>query len=124
VTRILVMDDDDTFRHALRVTLEGAGYAVAEAPDGVAGLRLYHQLGADLVLVDIFMPEMDGFEVIRALRTQVPLPPIVAMSGGGPTRLGDVLAIAATLGATRTLRKPFTPRELVDALRDVLGEAS
>ena len=85
---------------------------------------MYHQLGADLVLVDIFMPEMDGFEVIRALRTQVPLPPIVAMSGGGPTRLGDVLAIAATLGATRTLRKPFTSRELVDALRDVLGEAS
>ena len=123
MTRILVMDDDDVFRHALRVILEGAGYAVAEAPDGAAGLRLYHQLGADLVLVDIFMPEMDGFEVIRALRTQVPPPHIVTMSGGGAAGQGDILAIAATLGA-RTLRKPFTSRELLGALGDLLGEGS
>jgi CheY-like chemotaxis protein len=122
VTRILVMDDDDVFRQALRVILEGAGYAVAEAPDGAAGLRLYHQLGADLVLVDIFMPAMDGFEVIRALRTQVPAPHIVAMSGGGAAGQGDVLTIAATLGAARTLRKPFTSRELLEALGGLLGE--
>ena len=117
MTRILVMDDDQIFRSALRVILEGAGYEVADAADGAAGVRLYLQLGADLVLVDIFMPEMDGLQVIRALRTQVPRPHVVAMSGGGTAGQDDILAIAATLGAARTLRKPFTPRELLDAIR-------
>lgn len=118
------MDDDDIFRSALRVILEGAGYAVAEAADGAVGMRLYHQLGTDLVLVDIFMPEMDGLEVLRALRTQVPRPCLIAMSGGGPTGQGDILAIAATLGAARTLRKPFTSRELLDTVRGCLDSGA
>ena len=121
MTRILVMDDDEIFRSALRVALEGAGYQVADAADGAAGVRLYHQLGADVVLVDIFMPEMDGLDVIRALRGQMPRPRLIAMSGGGSAGQGDILGIAAALGAARTLRKPFTSRELLDALRDLLG---
>src|SRR3989449_9307464 len=68
VARILVMDDDGTLRGAIRVALEAAGYEVLEAADGHAGLRLQREQGADLVLVDIFMPERDGLEVIRALR--------------------------------------------------------
>lgn len=119
MTRILVMDDDEIFRRALRTILEGAGHEVADAADGAAGVRLYHQLGADLVLVDIFMPEMDGMEVIRALRGQVPRPRIVAMSGGGAAGRGEILDLATALGADRVLRKPFSPRELFDALRDV-----
>jgi CheY-like chemotaxis protein len=111
------MEDEDVFRSALRVMLEGAGYAVAEAADGAVGMRLYHQLGADLVLVDIFMPEMDGLEVIRALRGEVPRPRLVAMSGGGSAGRGEILDLATALGADRVLRKPFTPRELFDALR-------
>src|SRR5437879_8375589 len=103
VARILVMDDDGTLRGAIRVALEAAGYEVMEAADGQAGLRLQREQGADLVLVDIFMPERDGLEVIRALRAEHPQPKIVAMSGGGRTGQIEVLEAAAALGASRTL---------------------
>jgi len=115
------MEDDDVFRGALRVILEEAGYDVIEARDGAAGVRLYRERGADLVLVDIFMPELDGLEVIRALRTEVPRPRFIAMSGGGRAGHGDLLTVATALGAARTLVKPFAPRDLLDAARDVLG---
>jgi len=121
MTRVLVMEDDAVFRSALRVSLEGAGYEVTDAADGAAGLRRYRETGADLVLVDIFMPETDGLEVIRALRTEVPRPKLVAMSGGGQAGQDDILKIAAALGAARTLRKPFTPSELLSVVRDLLG---
>jgi DNA-binding response OmpR family regulator len=122
VARILVMDDDELLRGALRVALEAAGYEVMEAADGVAGLRLQREQGADLVLVDIFMPELDGLEVIRAVRAEIPQPKIVAMSGGGHTGQIDVLSAAAAFGASRTLVKPFQPRELLKAIRELLGE--
>jgi DNA-binding response OmpR family regulator len=117
--RILVMDDDDMFRGALCVMLEGAGYEVVDAGDGAAGVRLYREGGATVVLVDIYMPEMDGLEVIGVLRAEVPRPRLVAMSGGGAAGRGDVLAMATALGADRVLRKPFTHRELFDAVRDL-----
>jgi len=123
MTRILVIDDDEVLRRALRAILEAAGYEVGEAADGTAGLRLHGEQGADLVIVDIFMPVQDGLEVIRALRTAIPRPKIVAISGGGRTPQGDMLKVAATFGASRTMRKPFEPRELLAVVREVLGES-
>src|SRR5436189_4697771 len=122
VARILVMDDDGMLRGAIRIALEAAGYEVLEAADGHAGLRLQREQTADLVLVDIFMPERDGLEVIRALRAEIPQPKIVAMSGGGRTGQVEVLRAAAALGASRTLLKPFQPQELLKAVRELLGE--
>src|SRR5258705_12119044 len=122
MTRVLVIDDDDLLRKALCGALAEAGYEVIDAGNGVAGLRLYSEQGADLVLVDIFMPEMDGLQVIRALRTKVPRPKLIAMSGGGQAGREDILKIAAALGAERTLTKPFTAHALLDALRDLLEE--
>ena len=113
MARILVMDDDELLRGALRVVLEAAGYEVMEAADGDAGLRLQREQGADLVLVDIFMPTRDGLEVIRELRAESPQPKIVAMSGGGETGQIEVLRAAAAFGAARTLLK---------AVRELLGE--
>jgi CheY-like chemotaxis protein len=123
MTRILVMDDDEFFRRALRVILESAGYEVVEAADGAAGVRVYRERGAKVVLVDIYMPEMDGLEVLEALRADVPRPRLVAMSGGSAAGRADILAMATALGADRVLRKPFTPHELFEAVRDVLPEA-
>src|SRR5256886_17225337 len=122
VARILVMDDDGMLRGAIRIALEAARYEVLEAADGHAGLRLQREQGADLVLVDIFMPERDGLEVIRALRAEHPQPTIVAMSGGGRTGPIEVLEAAAALGASRTLVKPFEPRQLLKVIRELLGE--
>ena len=123
MVRILVMDDDDVLRGALRVVLEAAGYEVMEAGDGEAGLALHHEHGADLVLVDIFMPKRDGLGVIQALRASDAQPKIVAMSGGGHTGQREVLTSATAVGASRTLRKPFQPRELLTAIREVLNES-
>jgi len=122
MARILVIDDDELLRRTIRVVLERAGHEVLEASEGSMGLRLYWEQAPDLVLTDLFMPERDGLEVIRALRNELPQPPIVAMSGGG---LGgyDVLEVAAGLGAVRTLRKPFALQDLLDIVRSVLGES-
>jgi len=122
MARILAVDDDDVFRGALRVVLEAAGYTVLEAPDGEAGLRVYREHGADLVLVDLFMPERDGLEVIQALRATTPQLKIVAMSGGGRIGPRDMLTVAAALGASRTLRKPFESRDLLAAIRELLED--
>jgi DNA-binding response OmpR family regulator len=123
MARILVVDDDDVLRGALRVVLEAAGYDVLDAGDGEAGLRLQREQGADLVLVDIFMPKRDGLGVIQALRASDAQPKIVAMSGGGHTGQREVLKSATAVGASRTLRKPFQPRELLTAIREVLNES-
>src|SRR6266576_3627079 len=106
VARILVMDDDELLREALRVVLEGAGYEVLEASDGEVGLRLQREHAADLVVVDVFMPERDGLEVIKALRVESPQVKIIAVSGGGRTAQIEVLSVAAAFGAARTLVKP------------------
>ena len=124
MAKILVMDDDELLRGALRVALEAAGYEVVEAANGDEGLRLQREQGADVVLVDIFMPVRDGLEVIKALRAEIPQPKIIAVSGGGRTGQIEVLRAAAALGASRTLLKPFAPRVLLTAIRELLGEGA
>ncbi len=116
------MDDDELLREALRIVLQGAGYEVMEACDGDVGLRLQREHPADLVLVDIFMPERDGLEVIKALRIESPQVKIIAVSGGGRTGQIEVLSVAAAFGAARTLVKPFAPLELLKAIRELLAE--
>jgi len=121
VARILIIDDDALLRGAIRVVLESAGYDVIEAGDGSAALRLYREQGADLLLVDLFIPEPDGLEVIRAVRAEAPDAKIIAMSGGGSLKL-DLLAAAAAFGASRALWKPFVPSVLLGAVRELLQE--
>src|ERR1051326_7841224 len=120
VARILVVDDDALLRGALRVALEAAGYEVIEAGDGRAALRAYHERGADLLLVDLFIPEPDGLEVIRSVRAEVPDAKIIAMSGGGRQKL-DLLAAAEAFGAARAAWKAFAPSVRPAAARALLG---
>jgi len=120
--RILVIDDDEALRGAVRAALESAGYDVLEAADGEAGLQRYRERGADLVLVDIFMPGRDGLEVIVELRTTAPQTKILAMSGGGGTGNVGMLHAALALGASGALSKPFEPGELLTSVRELLGE--
>ncbi len=119
-SRILLIDDDAHVRGAIFRALEQAGHEVVEAADGAAGLRLYRERGADLVILDIFMPERDGFEFIRDLRAEGGQAKIIAISGGGQSGQMDMLKAAAAFGAARTLSKPVALNELLAAVGDLL----
>jgi CheY-like chemotaxis protein len=121
VPKVLVIDDEALLRDTVRAVLEAAGYEVIEAADGESGLRLYREQGADLVLVDLFMPRRDGLEVIRDLLMEASDAKIIAISGGGRAGEADLLDVAVAFGAARALRKPIEPRALVTAARELLG---
>ena len=111
---ILVIDDDDPLRMLTQTALEGTGHRVLTAESGPHGLRLLQHQEVDLVLIDIFMPSMNGLEVIQFLHTTRPACKIIAMSGGSWE--WDYLDAAKDLGANDTLKKPFTVQELLDAV--------
>ncbi len=121
MTRILVIDDDDRFRSMLEQMLTKAGYEVATAANGHAGLQLQRAAPAALVITDLIMPEKEGMETIMELRRSFPAVRIIAISGGGRHGTQDFLPVAAKLGAARTLAKPFTRDELLEAVRAALA---
>src|SRR6266498_945658 len=88
-------------------------------PDGAAGLRLWREAGADLVLTDLHMPEMNGLEVIRALRAAELTLPVVAMSGTGAAR-EDLTQAVQQLGSVGILGKPFSWDELIGVIAAAL----
>jgi CheY-like chemotaxis protein len=111
---ILCIDDEESIRRLFQVALEGAGYRVLIAESGQQGLLLLEHQEVDLILVDIFMPDMDGLEVIQLLRKTRPASKIIAITGKpGAT---NNLDIAKHLGAHDTLMKPFSLQELQDAV--------
>jgi CheY-like chemotaxis protein len=125
VARILIADDSEDTRTMLSETLRLAGHETILAADGDQALRLYELGGADVVVVDMFMPRKDGLATIRELRLRSPSLKIIAMSAGG-TRGGGrdygVLQDAKVLGADVTLAKPFDPNVFLEAVRTLLGE--
>lgn len=123
--KVLVIEDNGDLRSMLRDALENAGFDVAVAADGVTGLELQKRRPAEVVVTDLLMPEKDGIETIAELRKAYPRTKIVAMSGHSSPRTDiDYLSIARELGADATLRKPFSPQQLVEEVRQVLAAAS
>ena len=116
---ILVIDDEADICSSLQERLEMDGYQVRTASDGRKGLRLYHEHAIDLVITDVLMPELDGLEVVRTLRSLSASLPIIVMSGGGSRDL-DFLVEASEFGATRTISKPFGLEELMTMVHDLL----
>lgn len=119
MSRILILDDDADIRHTLREMLTHAGHDIREASDGDAGLRMVRQFHPEIVVTDIFMPERDGLEVIRAVKRDFPTVKIVAISGGG--RYGELsyLEMSKTFGADGLLLKPFTRRDVLAVMQHV-----
>jgi len=115
---ILLIDDEDSVRMVFQVALERAGYLVLTAENGKQGLRLLEHQAVDLILVDIFMPEMDGLELIPLLRKTQPATKIIAISGGSGKM--NHLETAKYLGAHDTLKKPFSLQTLLDAVSSQL----
>jgi CheY-like chemotaxis protein len=119
--RVLVIDDDEQLRALLYEILDRAGFEVVEAANGVEGLKLYRSQPADLVITDLIMPEKEGVETIMELRDQFPNARIIAISGGERAGGRNYLPIAARLGARRTIAKPFSRQEILEAVRETLG---
>ncbi len=122
MANVLVIDDDDQFRMMLRHMLEEEGFQVFEAAHGDDGLKMYRTHPIDLILLDIFMPEKDGLETIQALKREMTDTKIIAMSGGGRRGFYDYLEYAGIFGAQKTLKKPFDPSELLEAIHQVFAE--
>ncbi len=121
LAKIIAMDDNEQMLAIIARTLRGE-HNVSPAGDGKAGLALFDRQGADLVLVDLNMPEMDGMEVIRALRARQADLPIVAISGGGPFPTDVNLKTAELLGASAILQKPLDHGRLRAVVADLLAD--
>ena len=121
---ILVVDDDAGVRRSLERLLVSRGHEVLLACDGGQGLRTWRDRGADLVLLDIHMPDTDGIEVLVQLRAQAPRLPVIVISGGDQTRDLDLLGDARLLGANAVLSKPFTLDEIMGAVDRAVALAS
>jgi len=121
MARILIIDDDDQVRKMLRLSLNAAGFDVVEAQDGKAAMKLFHQDPlVDLVITDLIMPQKEGIETIIELRRDFPKVPIIAISGGGRIDPNDYLVLAEKLGAQITLEKPFSRKDIIDAVNELI----
>lgn len=118
MARVLVIDDEVAAREAVQKMLESAGHEVVVAGGGWEGLKKYRINPPDLVLVDLFMPELDGIETILLLRKESTDVKIIAMSGNA---LGNtMLPVALLLGSVARLEKPFTLEQLLTTIDKVL----
>lgn len=115
-TRILTVEDDERIRTSVRLALEDEGYDVVEAESGEDALIAFGQAPADVVLIDIMLPGMDGFEVCRSIR-KVSDVPIVMVTARADTH--DVVA-GLEAGADDYLTKPHAPKELSARIRALL----
>lgn len=117
--RILVVDDEIYIVHILEFSLTMEGYQVLTAADGEEAMRLIEQERPDLVVLDIMMPKMDGYEVCRRLRQDEQLKgiPVILLSAKG--RAVD-REVGLQAGADDYITKPFSPRKLLEKIRDLL----
>ncbi|HUG47326.1 MAG TPA: HD domain-containing phosphohydrolase [Candidatus Limnocylindria bacterium] len=113
---VLVIDDDEAQRHALTRMLRHEGYGAQAAPDGESGLRAVRELNPQLVVLDLSLPGVDGYEVCRRLRgdPQTATLPVIVLTGH--TAIGDMVA-ALDAGADDFLPKPFQQAELFARIR-------
>jgi DNA-binding response OmpR family regulator len=116
VTSLLFVEDDDSIRLALRLALEDEGYEVREAGDGRSGLESFQRAEPDLVLLDLRLPDMSGFDVCRAMRATSIVPIIIV------TAQTDTYDLVAGLeaGADDYVTKPVVPKELAARIRAAL----
>ena len=125
--RVLVVDDDPMVCVAIEVCLQRQGFEVTVADGGESGMRALEAENFDVMLIDVFMPHMRGFESIRIFHERAPAIPLIAMSGYAFANLNtpapDFLRMALELGASRCLRKPFTPVALLAVINECLAEA-
>ena len=116
---VLIVDDDDRLREYVRVNLELDGYAVREAASAEEGLRVLEESTPDLVLLDVMMPQVDGWEMLRRVQERhgVGTIPVVMFSGKVDEHAAGE---AASRGVHGFIGKPFNPQELIDQTKQLL----
>ena len=117
---VLVVEDDATVREVVVRYLERDGLDVAAVGDGESALVHAEQRWPDLVILDLMLPQLDGFEVCRRLRATAPVPVIMLTARGDE----DDRVLGLELGADDYVSKPFSPRELAARVKAVLRRAS
>jgi len=120
---ILIVDDDVGVQKLFSVFLKGKGYHVETAGNGIEGLSKLQENKIDLVLVDIMMPEMDGLEVVQAIRKEDKVLPIIAVSGGMRDVEINFVSCARDFGANAIFEKPLVLAELLKSVKALLPEA-
>jgi len=113
---ILVVDDEERMARFIRLNLEHDGFQVVEAYRGMAAIQALRDAMPDLVLLDVMMPDLDGFEVLKLIR-EVSSVPVIMLTAKGEE---DDRVHGLELGADDYITKPFSPRELVSRVRAVL----
>ena len=125
MARILVIDDDRNVLATIKLLLERETHDVVACPDSRKGLELSEASPFDLLIVDIFMPGMDGIETMKLVHQRRPEMPVVVISGQefrtASERAPDFLLMATRLGAVSSVQKPFRPRDLLGAVSTALS---
>lgn len=119
-TLLLLVDDEPDFLFLVKNRLEANGYRVTTAPDGTAALEAVKKERPDLILLDVLMPKMDGYEALeelRGVRGTRQIPVIMFSAKGQP----DDLKLSKELGATDYLLKPFDPNDLLQKIEKALS---
>jgi len=117
--RVIVIEDNADFRKLALRWFESYGIEAEGAANGAQGIELQRARPADVIITDIFMPDMEGIETIDGLRKEFPAAKIIAMSGRDPMVKFDVFEVAREVGASKTFKKPFRFEELVAAVREL-----
>lgn len=122
---ILVIDDDRAVLATIKMLLERAAHSIEAVDNSRVALKLLGGKGFDLLIVDIFMPGMDGFETMKLVHQSQPELPVIVISGQqfslASERQPDFLHMATRLGAVSSLQKPFKPSELLAAVNASLS---
>lgn len=121
MSRILLVDDYDQLSTVMEAFLRFASHEVVTAQNGVEALEMFSNNFFDLVITDLWMPEMDGVKLIAAVKESRPETRILAISGAKGGSTGPMLRSAVEAGADATLEKPFSRKDLFDQLDFLLG---
>jgi len=120
MARILVVDDDEQIRIMLEIALSRDSHEVVTAENGAVASMRQSERPADVVIMDIIMPEKEGFETIIEFRRDYPETRIIAISGGGRLGPDQYLKLAKTMGADFIFEKPLPLAQLLEAIHSLV----
>lgn len=115
--KILFVEDEEDLTLIVADTLRGLGYDVITAADGLAGLNKFRSEGADIVIADVMMPEMDGFSMAKEIRKSSPTVPLLFLTAKSTI---DDIEEGFEIGANDYLKKPFELRELIVRIKALI----